>query len=74
MSHQNQHQEFASTLPQVIIEQNVSLADKNWFQTGGLAKFFAEPTTAEQFAQALEFAQKNNLEISIKKNIFIFFL
>ncbi|MBP6892506.1 UDP-N-acetylmuramate dehydrogenase [Candidatus Babeliales bacterium] len=65
MSHQNQHQEFASTLPQVIIEQNVSLADKNWFQTGGLAKFFAEPTTAEQFAQALEFAQKNNLEIFI---------
>ncbi len=63
MSHQKQRQDCTPKIPQLIIEQNVSLADKNWFQTGGLAKFFAEPTTAAEFEQALKFAQKNKLEI-----------
>lgn len=63
MAHQKQHQDLAPTLSQVIIEKNISLADKNWFATGGLAKFFAEPTTGQQFAQALEFAKNNNQQI-----------
>ncbi|MFA5998924.1 MAG: UDP-N-acetylmuramate dehydrogenase [Candidatus Babeliales bacterium] len=51
--------------PHIKIEQNVSLADKNWFKTGGLAKFYYEPTTPEQFAQALGFARDNKLEIFV---------
>src|SRR5260221_14612084 len=46
-----------------IIQQNVSLADKNWFETGGHAKFFCEPTNAQEFAQAISFAQQHKLEI-----------
>ena len=49
--------------PHIKIEQNVSLADKNWFKTGGLAKFYYEPTTPHEFAQALSFARENKLEI-----------
>lgn len=47
------------------IEQKVSLNDKNWFQTGGVAKYFCEPTNGQDFAQAIDFARKNNLEIFI---------
>ncbi|HSW77103.1 MAG TPA: UDP-N-acetylmuramate dehydrogenase [Candidatus Saccharimonadales bacterium] len=49
----------------IKIEHNVSLADKNWFKTGGPAKFYYEPTTADEFAQALFFARENNLEIFV---------
>ncbi len=63
MPYQKQHQKVAQPLSSVIVEQNVSLADKNWFQTGGVAKFFAQPTTSEQFVQALAFAKNNKLEI-----------
>lgn len=45
------------------IEQNIPLADKNWFQTGGNARFYCEPTTATEFAYALSFAQQENLDI-----------
>ncbi len=51
-----------SKLPSLIIP-NIPLADKNWFQTGGPAKFYAEPNSPEQFSQALLFAQKNKQEI-----------
>ena len=47
------------------IESNVSLKDKNWFKTGGPAKQYCEPQTDKEFKQALEYAQKNNLEIFI---------
>lgn len=52
-------------LQPLIIEKNISLADKNWFKTGGNAKFFCQPTSENQFIQALDFAKKNNLEIFI---------
>lgn len=48
-----------------VIQQNISLADKNYFRTGGLARYFAQPATAEQFAQAINFAHKENLEIFV---------
>lgn len=48
-----------------IIQQNVPLADKNWFKTGGSANYYAQPTSSDEFAQALAFAQNNNLEIFI---------
>ena len=46
-----------------LIQKNIPLADKNWFKTGGNAKFYAEPTTAQEFSTAIEFAFKNQLEI-----------
>lgn len=65
MSRQNQQQESVHQLPQLIIEQNVSLADKNWFRTGGQAKFFAEPNNPAQFIQALNCAKQNELSIFV---------
>jgi UDP-N-acetylmuramate dehydrogenase len=49
----------------VTIQENIPLSDKNWFKTGGNARFFCEPTTALEFQQALTFAKNNNLEIFI---------
>lgn len=43
------------------IEQNINLSDKNWFKTGGVAKYFCEPRDEQEFALALEYAQKNEL-------------
>jgi len=47
------------------IEQNVPLHDKNWFQTGGPAQFYAEPTTPEEFCSALDFASAQGLPIEV---------
>ncbi|MDP3788122.1 MAG: UDP-N-acetylmuramate dehydrogenase [Candidatus Chromulinivorax sp.] len=47
------------------IQENVTLADKNYFGTGGNARFYCTPTTPEQFAQALQFASDKNLEIFV---------
>lgn len=46
-----------------IIQKNVPLADKNWFKTGGSARFFCEPYTPTEFQEALAFAQIHDLEI-----------
>lgn len=46
-----------------VIQENVSLKDKNWFQTGGPARYFCEPSTATDFQEALTFAKQNNLKI-----------
>ena len=48
-----------------MIKKNISLHDKNWFKTGGPARFFAEPKKSDQFAQCLEFAETNNLDLFI---------
>jgi UDP-N-acetylmuramate dehydrogenase len=48
-----------------MIKENISLKDKTWFQTGGFAKFYAEPINASEFCKALEFAKINKLEIFI---------
>ncbi len=47
------------------IQENVPLADKNYFGTGGNAKFYCTPTTADQFATALQFAADKQLEIFV---------
>ncbi len=47
------------------IQENISLKDKNWFKTGGNAKYFCQPTSNPEFKQALEFADKNGLNIFI---------
>lgn len=48
-----------------LITSCVSLKDKNWFQTGGSARFFAEPHNTDSFCQALAFAQEHNLALFI---------
>jgi len=55
----------AKTHTPLLIQTNVPLADKNWFKTGGAARFFCEPTTPLEFQQALQFANSNNLEIFV---------
>lgn len=47
------------------ILSNVPLAEKNWFQTGGNARFFSAPTTAQEFADALEYTRENNLDVFV---------
>lgn len=48
-----------------LITTNVSLKDKNWFKTGGPASYYCEPTNAQEFQEALAFAQLHNLEIFV---------
>lgn len=47
------------------IQQNVPLADKNWFRTGGSAQFYCEPTSVQEFQHALIYANEHNLELFI---------
>jgi len=47
------------------IQKNIPLKDKNWFQTGGPAKLFFEPTNGEEFAQALDYARTNTEPIFV---------
>ncbi len=49
----------------MIILENISLADKNWFLTGGDARYFCEPTNVAEFQEALRFAADNRLEIFV---------
>jgi len=51
-----------------LIQENVSLQDKNWFQTGGITRFYASPKTVGEFQTALEFAKLNNLPLFILGN------
>lgn len=50
---------------ELIILQNVPLADKNNFGTGGNATFYCRPQSALTFAKALSFAHEHNLEIFV---------
>jgi UDP-N-acetylmuramate dehydrogenase len=52
-----------TTHHQLLIQTNVPLADKNWFKTGGPARFYCEPTTVEQFQDAIIYATTHNLPI-----------
>lgn len=56
LSHQPQH---------ILIQENIPLHDKNWFKTGGPARYFAQPVNAQQFADALIFARSNELPIFV---------
>jgi len=61
------NQNITNSSPQNFVEilHNITLADKNWFGTGGCAKFYAQPRSARQFAQALDYARAHNLEIFV---------
>lgn len=47
----------------LIIRENISLKDKNWFQVGGAARYYCEPTTAQDFKDALSFAKQKEVDI-----------
>lgn len=47
------------------IQENIPLNDKNWFKTGGPARYFCEPQNAQDFNKAFSFAKENNLEIFV---------
>jgi UDP-N-acetylmuramate dehydrogenase len=47
------------------IQKNIPLKNKNWFKTGGNAKFFCQPTSSKDFQAAIAFAKENNLETFI---------
>ena len=48
-----------------LITANQPLANKNWFGTGGPARFYCEPTTTAQFQEAILYANTHNLDIFI---------
>jgi len=50
---------------QHFIKTNVPLHNKNFFQTGGPARFFCEPTTVHEFQQALLYAYEQKLNLFI---------
>ena len=47
------------------IHQDINLSDKNWFRTGGNAKFYCEPKNSQQFVEALELAKDANWPIFV---------
>jgi len=47
----------------LLIQTNVPLADKNWFKTGGAARFYCEPTNTQQFQEAIIYATTHDLDI-----------
>lgn len=48
-----------------LIQTQIPLHDKNWFATGGPAKFFAQPNSIQEFAQAISYAHANSLPIFV---------
>lgn len=48
-----------------VIKQNVPLAKLTSWQVGGVAEYFSEPTSVEELENALLYANKNNLKVTI---------
>ncbi len=48
-----------------LIQEKVSLKDKNWFFTGGNASYYVEPSDIDGFIFALDFAKKNNHKVFV---------
>ena len=48
-----------------FIREHIPLHDKNWFATGGNARYYCEPTTAQEFNDALTFAHTRKLPIFV---------
>jgi len=47
------------------IKSNINLSDKNWFKTGGTAKYYIAPKNNDDFKNALLYAKNNNLDIFV---------
>ena len=50
------------------ILENIPLRDYTWFETGGPAKFFAEPESIDDCKHALNFAREKNLSVFVLGN------
>ncbi len=50
---------------QPYIQEHVPLNDKNWFQTGGNARYFATPQTPLEFQQTITFAHEHQLPLCL---------
>lgn len=50
---------------EALIQKNISLQDKNWFRTGGIASHYAEPQTDNNVQMLLAYAQQNALPVII---------
>lgn len=48
-----------------LIQENIALNDKNWFKTGGPARFYSEPTCLNDFKAGLDFANQNKLNVFV---------
>ena len=48
-----------------FIQQNIPLADKNWFKTGGNAEYFLAPEEKKTLQEGLAWAKQNNLAVTI---------
>ncbi len=53
------------TLRPNLLLPAVPLADKNWFRTGGMARYFAEPVQPDEFQALLAYAGAQELPIFI---------
>ena len=51
-----------------LIQKNIPLYNKNWFHTGGAARFFAAPTDQQEFKHALTYAGTNDLNLLLLGN------
>lgn len=52
-------------LPPECIEADVSLKERNWFNTGGNARFFAEPSSIQMLRDVVGYAKQQQLPIHI---------
>ena len=48
-----------------LIQEHISLCDKNWFRTGGIARYYAAPISSDDFKQALMFAHMHAMPIFV---------
>lgn len=55
----------SSRLHPDLITKKVPLATKTWFGTGGLAKYYAEPKTADEFSTVLRWAHAHDQSIVV---------
>lgn len=48
-----------------LIQPTISLKEKNWFNTGGPAQYFAQPRTAQEFADLIQTASRQNIPVTL---------
>lgn len=65
MQNSNQHNLLHFLQNNTLLQCNIPLKNKNWFKTGGLARYYSEPINAQEFQIVLQFAQEHNLEIFV---------
>jgi UDP-N-acetylmuramate dehydrogenase len=47
------------------IAENISLLERSWFRTGGTARFYCEPTDANDMQRALAFARATGVDVAV---------